>query len=279
MQKKNIGQLLKMKKRLHDFKLLALDMDGTSLNSDGKLPLGLITFINRQNFGDLTIVFATGRMPIAVSDSLKKINISKIVISHNGAIISNLESNEIIYKRCISKKIVDFAIDLHKTFKIPLHLNLISKVVTDKLTPLSRNYADHLGINIEETNISVVNEDIISLLFISEKTHLINILKQIKNKFNDFSYVLIPDRDYWLLQILPQNTSKGNGLAIFAKMLGVYKSDIISFGDSYNDIEMIENSGIGIAMGNSCAELKKIADFITLTNDDNGVEKALQNLL
>ena len=70
MQNKKIGQLLSLKKRLSDFKLLALDMDGTSLDSDGKLPIELINFINSENFGNLVIVFATGRMPLAVYNPL-----------------------------------------------------------------------------------------------------------------------------------------------------------------------------------------------------------------
>lgn len=126
---------------------------------------------------------------------------------------------------------------------------------------------------------STIEETVISLLFLSEKSELDNILRQIMDKFKNFSYVLIPDKSFWLLQILPENTSKGEGVTHFAKILNILKEDIISFGDSYNDIEMLLNSGIGIAMGNSCEELKEIADYITLSNDENGVLKALQNLL
>ncbi|HFI0315663.1 TPA: Cof-type HAD-IIB family hydrolase [Streptococcus suis] len=279
MQKKEIGQLLSLKKRLSDFKLLALDMDGTSLDSSGKLPIELINFVNRENFGDLIIVFATGRMPLAVYNSLERLNISKVVISHNGAVISNLENGKCYYENHVPSEIVQFSIELHKRFQVPLHLNLTNEVITDKITSMSKEYAKHLGINIKKGELSTIEETVISLLFLSEKSELDNILRQIMDKFKNFSYVLIPDKSFWLLQILPENTSKGEGVTHFAKILNILKEDIISFGDSYNDIEMLLNSGIGIAMGNSCEELKEIADYITLSNDENGVLKALQNLL
>ena len=279
MQNKKIGQLLSLKKRLSDFKLLALDMDGTSLDSDGKLPIELINFINSENFGNLVIVFATGRMPLAVYNPLKMLNISKVVISHNGAVISNLENGNCYYENYVPSEIVQFSINLHKQFQIPLHLNLTNEVITDKITSTSKIYAKHLGIEIKQLDLSTMKENVISLLFLSKKSELDSILKQIKNRFKNFSYVLIPDKNFWLLQILPKNTSKGGGVIQLAKILNISKEDIISFGDSYNDVEMLRNSGIGIAMGNSCEELKEIADYITLSNDDNGVLKALQNLL
>ena len=124
--------------QLSDFKLLALDMDGTSLDSSGKLPIELINFVNRENFGDLIIVFATGRMPLAVYNSLERLNISKVVISHNGAVISNLENGKCYYENHVPSEIVQFSIELHKRFQVPLHLNLTNEVITDKITSIDR---------------------------------------------------------------------------------------------------------------------------------------------
>ena len=95
-------------------------MDGTSLDSDGKLPIELINFINSENFGNLVIVFATGRMPLAVYNPLKMLNISKVVISHNGAVISNLENGNCYYENYVPSEIVQFSINLHKQFQSPI---------------------------------------------------------------------------------------------------------------------------------------------------------------
>ena len=63
-----------------------------------------------------------------------------------------------------------------------------------------------------------------------------------------------------------------------AKQLGMDNSQVMSFGDSYNDIEMITESGIGIAMGNACESLKEVADYITLSNDEDGVAVILEKM-
>ena len=277
MQKKRIGQL--SQKRLSDFRLIALDMDGTSLDSTGKLSSELINFINGLNIENLVIIFATGRMPMAIYNSLDKINISRIVVSHNGAIVSNLETGNVYYESNLPESILSFAIRMHIVYNIPLHFNLMDKVVTDKITSLSEDYANHLEININETNLSELQEKVISLLFLGGKHDLEKILEQFKKNYDNFSFVLIPDKSCWLLQILPPETSKGKGVIKFASSLNIPKEQIMSFGDSYNDIEMLENSGLAIAMENACNELKYIADYVAPSNDNNGVLEVLKNLL
>jgi hypothetical protein len=64
-----------------------------------------------------------------------------------------------------------------------------------------------------------------------------------------------------------------------AKHLGVEPEEIVSFGDNYNDMEMIQQTGLGIAMGNAVPELKKVADFVTLSNQEDGVAYVLEALL
>jgi hydroxymethylpyrimidine pyrophosphatase-like HAD family hydrolase len=81
------------------------------------------------------------------------------------------------------------------------------------------------------------------------------------------------------IAILAANTSKGKSVLQVAKRLGVKPEEIISFGDSYNDMEMIQYTGLGVAMGNAVPELKQVADFVTLSNHEDGVAVVLEALL
>ncbi|MFP7737476.1 HAD family hydrolase [Priestia aryabhattai] len=82
-----------------------------------------------------------------------------------------------------------------------------------------------------------------------------------------------------MLQFLPNNTSKGKAVLEVADQLNIDKSEIISFGDSYNDLEMISSTGLGVAMGNACDQLKEVANYITKSNKDDGVAYVLEELI
>ena len=84
--------------------------------------------------------------------------------------------------------------------------------------------------------------------------------------------------DYWMLQFLPYGAAKGKAVMELANQLGMDSSQVMSFGDSYNDMEMIKESGIGIVMGNACEALKEVADYITLSNDEDGVAVILEKM-
>ena len=85
---------------------------------------------------------------------------------------------------------------------------------------------------------------------------------------------------WWLLDatVLPYGAAKGKAVIELANQLGMDSSQVMSFGDSYNDMEMIKESGIGIVMGNACESLKEVADYITLSNDEDGVAVILEKM-
>ena len=115
---------------------------------------------------------------------------------------------------------------------------------------------------------------------LGRKKELEKALAYIENlKLAGMNNVFIPwFEEYWMLQFIPNGASKGKAVMELAKQLGMDKSQVMSFGDSYNDIEMITESGIGIAMGNACESLKEVADYITLSNDEDGVAVILEKM-
>src|SRR5947208_1537207 len=81
-----------------------------------------------------------------------------------------------------------------------------------------------------------------------------------------------------LLELLHPEVSKGAALRRIAHMLGVARDEVIAFGDSHNDLDMLEFAGVGVAMGNASAEVKALADLITDSNEDDGIATALERL-
>ena len=81
---------------------------------------------------------------------------------------------------------------------------------------------------------------------------------------------------YYYTEITNENVNKWSAIEFLIKKLGIEPTEVIAIGDNINDIEMIKNAGLGIAMGNSCREVKQVADFVTLDNNSSGVSNALE---
>lgn len=265
------------------FKMLALDMDGTTLNSEGQITVKTANAINRFISKGVTPVFATGRMSSAIRDHLNKIKKSGLVVSHNGALIEDLNSSEIILKKTIPEAVFTQVYDYCKSRKLIFHVNEPRTVYSEKRNYLSEKYKKELGIEISYiSHLSSRIKEPISILMLGERKRLEDSKKDFEMLFgNDVDYVFIPwYEDQWMYQILPKNTSKGDGVTYIANVLGINPStEIISFGDSYNDLEMIETTSLGVAMYNSCKELKDKSAYITKSNDQDGVAYVLEQLL
>ena len=83
----------------------------------------------------------------------------------------------------------------------------------------------------------------------------------------------------FFLEIVPVGIDKAKGLSILLDKTGMKPSELIAFGDGYNDTPMLQFAGMGVAMGNAAEEIKKAADFITKSNDDDGIAFALEKLI
>lgn len=264
------------------FKLAAFDMDGTTLNSNHEMSTNTIEAINRFADRGVQVVFATGRMDSAVREHLNPINTNGLAITHNGGLIKNLKSGEVLSRKVIPSNIVEEIISFSKLNQSVLHINTDNEVLISKNHPLSEKYADELKITLTTSSFDH-SESIepISLLLIDEKEKLRNYLELMQQAFkNQFDFVFIPwTEQVWMLQFLAANTSKGQAVLELSNLLGIDpQKEVISFGDSYNDLEMIADTYFGVAMSNACKELKDVAKYVTKSNDLDGVAYVLDKL-
>lgn len=269
-------------KKISQFKLLAIDMDGTTLNGQHELSDRTVNAIQNVYNKDVMVLFATGRMSSAVDKHLRILGTTGLVVSHNGALVLDIHKNHIYLHNRVNKAIVAEVIEFYEEYKSILHFNIGDKIIVEKISQLSKQYSQELGITLDLINsFSDISEEPTSLLLIDDKSKLTKFVQDISTRYEGlFDYVLIPGiEDKWMLQFLSPNTSKGGAVIDLAKQLNIKNHEIISFGDSYNDMEMIQQCGLGIAMGNACEELKKDADYVTKTNDQDGVAYVLEKLL
>lgn len=275
----DIEQLILSQKQKSSFKMVAVDLDGTLLNSEHQLSSRAIASIQKIANAGLIILLATGRMTSALKKHWEKLGIPGLVVSHNGALVKDVKSGEIFHHETVNANVVAKILEVSEATVV--HFNFDDRIYLRVANSYSDRYSQELQVPLTYTDsFKQLEANPTTVLLIDTFDVLQQILVAVRHQFpGQFDYVLAPwYGDVWRLQFLAANTSKGKGVLQVAKRLGIKPAEIISFGDNYNDMEMIQSTGLGIAMANAVPELKQAADFVTLSNQEDGVAYVLEAL-
>lgn len=275
-----------MKKNI---KLICIDMDGTLLNSNHEVTERNKEVLRKAHSKGINIALTTGRIFVSARYYSDLIGINAPVIASNGAYIKNNYEDRAILEGALDKKT---AIEIYKiVHKHNLNINFNSwdTLIREKEVPKNHAYYIMNKYITEEKRVKfLVTNDIISTInnfegtllkgiVIEEKENKDNLWaakKEIKEKFKDKLHVVSSGSDNF--EIMDGSISKGNAVLHLAKSLNINKDEIMCIGDSENDISMLKVAGVSVAMGNANEIVKEIADFITDTNNNDGVSKAIE---
>lgn len=274
-------------------KLLVLDVDGTLFGSDGKVSMSSIEAMKKAQEKGITIMLASGRdyssLPL---DQLKDVDIP-YVITCNGSAAYKTDTKEALYEECLDTEEMQkvFAYVLERGIHLNVQMNG-GNYTEKKCQSYIKNMAvpDYVKEVLDETCEPV--DDIVEFVRKNE----VDILKvtlnfQIKEdgeylnreEVNQYLKKLpdihVVDGGFANLEFNKAGVSKASGIRFMSKYLGVPKEDIMAIGDSENDIEMLKEAGLGIAMGNAMDEVIAVADDVTTSNDEDGVAKAIEKYL
>ena len=257
-------------------KIVFVDLDGTLKNNNQKISIRNKEIIEKLFDIGILVVFTTGR-PLNYTISLsKQFSASNYVISSNGAEIYNYFNKKIIYNSIISNEVLIKLNELIKKYNLFFIANCFLKSYTNK------DFVDP-GKKIINSLEDIFDEKISQLIVESYdiesmkkfKKELINIPNiKISNKSRnpkDSNKILFYD-------ITNKDVSKGNAIKILCDYLKIDINKTMAIGDSDNDIEMLQVSNVKIAMSNATNNLKKVANFVTLSNDQEGVAVVLEQL-
>lgn len=268
-------------------KLVASDLDGTIIDRNNKIYKDNFKAISDISKHNIPFVICTGKT-YSIYQGLSSSFKASYGIFGNGTSIIDLKTGKKIYESLFAPSIVKKVVEIAKNNNLHIHIYTKNQIITEELLYLDlRNYRlqkDDIYNNKLEfkivpnlLNYLSENQTPISNIVISSTTSLDNI-KEILNvqdvsvlhikKQGSFKDTVI-NKEYEYLDIIPKNVSKGNALKILSDYLKIDASEILAIGDNLNDLDMIENSGIGIAVNNAYPKLKQIANYIT----ENPVEK------
>ena len=288
------------------YKLIAVDLDGTMLNSYGEISKNTKESVKKCLEKGMKIVIASGRPIDSIKAIAKELELEEYCIAGNGSLIYNLKDNKIIYENCMKKEKVLEIIKICEE-------NSISYNVYTENTILAVNFKYNVlyyhkeNLKKEEdkqTNISIVenmynyvqnlnDEKFLKITICDEDAIIFNsIIKKMKKIENvevletaHMSRKIIRQGtekipvEYYYTEISAQNVDKWDAVKFLAEKLSVNSEEIIAIGDNVNDKKMIENAGLGVAMRGSAPVVENIANVIADSNDEDGVAKILKRFI
>lgn len=271
-----------------NIKLLAIDLDGTCLNSEIKITNKTKEKLKEVLSQDILIVPNTGRSISILPEDIYDIDNFDYYITSNGSAILNKE-REIIFQKALDKNQIEQILNLLKDYDVFYEFyineqNYISNKDYDRLTTfVDKGYHDLYEssiLHIPEENLKekLLSEPVQKIEFRLHSKHT-DKCKDIFTKINEIPNISIIrqfDRAY---EISHSDANKGVALEYLANKLNISSEEIMAIGDTENDRPMLEFAGIGVAMGQASKDVKEVADFVTDTNDNEGVIKAIDKII
>jgi Cof subfamily protein (haloacid dehalogenase superfamily) len=282
-------------------KLLALDLDGTLLNSRGKISEENKQAIRKAEEKGVLVTIATGRRFRDARPVALEIEFNAPIVTHNGALLKFAESLETVAFSLINTPTVREILRVGKEFggdalvSVDPHGKgtLLYERISDENLPLRKYIAWSRSLHGEDAEESVRHvESLENIIGHTEVVHIsfsgacrtmnslqIVLESELKDTVNILATVY-PQLDFTLLDILPPDASKGIGVEKLAALHGCAPENVMVCGDNLNDLEMLEYAGTPVVMGNASPELLENDKYHkTLSNDESGVAIAIERFI
>lgn len=255
---------------IFDGYLLVSDMDGTLLNSNGKLSEENKNAIEYfvENGGQFTL--ATGRMLPSVKRHINKMKVTLPVIMYNGTKVYDFNKEKVVWEKLLEENRKDI-IKIVNKINSKVGIEIYSEEIVYIFQSCNKTERfKGLGYDVVyEVDNSIYNKDWTKVLIVGNKEELDIVEKYLKNIYEDNDIVRSSSI---YLEIIPKGVTKGQALQEIIKLNNMEDFNVITVGDNMNDIELIEVANYGFCVENGSEILKKRAKYIAPSNDENPIE-------
>ena len=266
-------------------KLIAIEMDGTLLNSKKELLEETKQYFKEFHTKgtETLLVLCTGRPETGIRPYLKDLGYleeNHYIISQNGANIYESQTGKRLMDAFVDSNAIQNWIELGKKHGVSVMGAGVDYYYSFDEAPTEWMEFDVKIVNGSLKRITKeesLSTDFYKLLLLGDEEKLNEFETIIPQEWRDEFYVVRSQK--YLVEVLTKGVNKAFGVEKLAKELNIQSSEIAAIGDAANDIEMLEYAGLAIAMGNASEEVKAISDIVTDTNENNGVIKAIDQLI
>ena len=266
------------------YKLLVLDVDGTLLNDEREISKRTLAALLKVQQMGVRIVLASGRptyglMPLA--KTLELGNYGGFVLSYNGCQIIKAQNGEILFERRINPEMLPYLEKKARKNGFAIFTYHDDTLITD--SPDNEYIKNEALLN----NLKIIREDEFSTaidfapckcMLVSDKEKALIGLEQHWEKRLAGTLDAFRSEPYFL-EVVPCGVNKANTLGALLEHLGVTREEVIAVGDGVCDVTMLQLAGMGVAMGHSHDSVKVCADYVTASNEEDGVALAVEKLI
>lgn len=268
------------------YKLICTDMDGTLLKDDKQISKATLDTIAKAHEKGVKLAITTGRIFVSAKYYAHLIGVKAPVIASNGAYVR--DGNNVIYQCILGKESCNEILSIFKKYDLIPHLYTTDSLYTSNRKYTSQFYEKGNKLVPKDYRINIEKIDDWQKLIKSEGDNILKAvaidddlekLKKAKEEFKALGKYEVVSSFSCNFELMNKEVSKGKAVERLTKYYNLTKDEVIAIGDNENDLSMIEYAGLGVAMENGEEIVKKSANYITSSNEDDGVRKVIEKFV
>ncbi len=265
------------------YKLLVLDLDGTLTNSNKQITPHTLETLKRAQEKGIKIVLASGRPTYGVAPIADKIQLDKYegyILSYNGGEITDWHNKELLYKNTLNPEVFPYLYQCAKNNNFAIVTYHKEFVITEN--PEDEYVQKEALLNVMtlkkvDNFLQAIQFPIAKCMIVGEPSRLMNLEKEMYAHLKEQMGVYRSEP--YFLELVPKGIDKAQSLAYLLKKLDISREEMIACGDGFNDLSMIKYAGLGVAMQNAQEIVREHADYITRSNDNDGVAHVIEEFI
>jgi Cof subfamily protein (haloacid dehalogenase superfamily) len=262
-----------------DIKLIGIDMDGTLLDNDLKISHRAKDAIKKAQAMGVHVTLCTGRMYASALPYAEEVGLKLPLITYNGAYVKDPGTGKVLYEKHLPLAYAKEAFHMAKARHIHVNVYYNDQLYVEGHSEEGRNYAQtvRVPLNLVDNMLEYMTSDPLKMVMIGDGEKIDELCQACQERFGDN----ISAAKSWatFLEISHKDATKGKGLEAVAQYYGLTREEVMGIGDNYNDLEMFNYAGTAVVMDNAEADLKLLADYVTSSNEDDGVAEAIEKLV
>lgn len=266
-----------------DYRMIVLDLDGTLTNRDKVITEHTKQVLMEAQKRGKKVVLASGRPTYGVMPLAEELELDKhggYILSFNGGVITDCCTREVVFQKRLpveaNRRIAELAVEE----RVDLMTYQDAMIITNNPDcPYAKleSQINHLEIKKVENMAGYVDFAVPKFLMMDDGDYLAMVEARVKAALGkNFS---VYRSEPFFLEILPRGIDKAQCLEQLLKLLGLEREEMIACGDGYNDLSMIRFAGLGVAMENAVLPVRNAADYVTYSNNDEGVAHVVEKFL
>ncbi|MBI4759500.1 MAG: HAD family phosphatase [Chloroflexi bacterium] len=258
------------------FKLVALDLDGTIIGPDLCVSERTRKVIQRAVSRGVHVTIATGRMFQATLPFARMLGFATPLICYQGALIARPSDEAFLFHRPVPLGLARQVLMIARKRGLQLNLYVDDQLYVERLTPAVESYIalSRVQPRVVGDLLAFLKADPTKIVSINDEPTTYRLVAEMSQRFNGRLYVT---KSYpYFTEFAHPACSKGRALRWLASFLGVSREEVLAVGDNLNDVEMLEWSGLGVAMGGADGSVKRRADLVTGTLEEDGAAQVIE---